>query len=1722
MDSAIAEYENDTQTKEKTFLGNLAKVLGAKKHGSNSQYATFEAVKKAGVEVVEATPEMVQAVLGAEMMSVNDRLSQLEKVSKIVANWLKNNVRGRSIKVELPLATQRKIRAKMGRNFGSHVITANNVAHSKKNHGENGIKNTENSIPLRDEDFALMPYIMVSPSYVERGSFDSKGSESVRFYKILSNGYVVVVEKEQKNSPNDMETITMWAELSANVPNARNMRPSKSTSETVTISPDDAAKIRKDAENAIRADVKVEKSTAAAPFYSNAKKAVLDIKQEKATPQQWVAMLKKNGGLKVGEDAWVGLEEWLNKQDGSVTKQEILDYINENSIRIEEVESEDLGKIIDYGLEAVEGDLERAKRDLKYEEAKISIAEKRLQDSQEEYDKFISTGEELKRKYGENSPEYRNHIFYDSYTDALAGAKRALENAKSDVEYRRNQIAELENAVAEKKVQKAKIINRTRLDYTTPGLDNKREIALVVPTIESWNESDEIHFGDAGGGRAVAWIRFGETTDSEGKRVLVIDEIQSKRHQEGREKGYADSRILKIEERNRLQKELADIVENSNPELKAVGDALNEMQERLNALRQEEATKGDNERVEIERLRLQQNEVRRVEEYDELENEINAIQQSIDNRREEIKRVVSDVAEYNYRYDSLFRDTQRKLGKGIPAAPFEKNWHELAMKRMLRYAAENGFDKVAWTTGEQQADRYDIRKTVGSVQVQKFSDGYDVTAYTPDGHKIANGLYGDVNAVAEVYGKELAQKFVESADANKSPNAVTISGDGLKVSGEGMKGFYDRMLPSFVQKYTKKWGAKVGEVTMPTLGQNNTMWSVEVTPQMAEEVMKGQPMFLRTSDGSIYGWAVNGKIFLTPEGMNPNTPAHEYTHLWASMVEKNDPKLWSRIVEVMKESPTWNEVLLDEAYRDIHNNDSRMASEVLSRLSGEENYRRAMELAEREIKAADGIIEKAKKIALWGRIKQALADFWASVKGVFGFKDKAPWMEFVNMSLGDLYAGVNPNAVGSPLERMFIGERGAANLDMAEEVSLRLDNLNVAREMEEAGKDAKAIKIATGWERGADGKWRYEVMDGFVFDKEGNIDFGKRKPRELGDYKRYKELLRKKNALAFEGKELPVEENEEFSNLSKIWRNTRPHNSERLKDFIDAPELFDAYPALRDIVVKFEREGEENGSYSRTSNTITVNPKLSNEQMVSVLVHEIQHAVQHYEGFARGGNTDSVKTKKSALKSDVAPLYEMMLETPEWAEKQRLQKRWFDETDDAKIAEIEARVEEIDNSGVLEGIEALQAELQKKYGLDRTVGRIISSPYAEDAEIWNELPESFNDRFEAYRSLAGEVEARNVQGRMGMTQEERRNSLAVETEDVAREDQIFIEENLGVSKMGSRVKKRMNEIAEYYDDADLSDVHRAIVNVFGGLDNNLPIIINRAGGESRRVIMRQGREDRGGSKHSLLRHFGTSSGNYTAEELLLIEDVLANGELTENERRGTIVNEYQRTINGIRYTVVTEKNDNREEFTDFYTNRSGDTRSFNTQLSARAGHTTASADKDTKNISNTQEENANFRPGEGAYTDEEVAFENDPVSKVLGKPRGTKAQRREFAERERKRMREAVDDVASALNTPIEVLESTEGLTGRRATAKGWYEKSTGRIVVVLPNNKSVADVMQTVLHEAVAHYGLIYVIALQMLTLNTSALQMRMGRAYTLGGFVRKDGTKHRKHPNIVAYHIL
>lgn len=258
------------------------------------------------------------------------------------------------------------------------------------------------------------------------------------------------------------------------------------------------------------------------------------------------------------------------------------------------------------------------------------------------------------------------------------------------------------------------------------------------------------------------------------------------------------------------------------------------------------------------------------------------------------------------------------------------------------------------------------------------------------------------------------------------------------------------------------------------------------------------------------------------------------------------------------------------------------------------------------------------------------------------------------------------------------GVRGAAAADKAEERNARMDNLSVARKMEEEKKDAKAIKMATGWERGADGKWRYEMPDAKIKD---TMDVG-------GGHivKRYEDDM--------------------------LW------NGGKLFDVIDAPELFKAYPQLKGVRIDTDaimNDMPSHGEYDSKTNTITIHAD-ELKYMNDILNHEIQHAIQGIEGFATGGSPTTIRGE--------------------------VKKRFNEVTKQIKQLRAEGKEDEA------------KALIEKNRGL-------------YDAYMKN-------DDFNSYKSLAGEVEARNVQERMNMTPEERRKSLAESTEDVARKDQIFL------------------------------------------------------------------------------------------------------------------------------------------------------------------------------------------------------------------------------------------------------------------------------------------------------------------------------------------------------------
>lgn len=126
------------------------------------------------------------------------------------------------------------------------------------------------------------------------------------------------------------------------------------------------------------------------------------------------------------------------------------------------------------------------------------------------------------------------------------------------------------------------------------------------------------------------------------------------------------------------------------------------------------------------------------------------------------------------------------------------------------------------------------------------------------------------------------------------------------------------------------------------------------------------------------------------------------------------------------------------------------------------------------------------------------------------------------------------------------------------------------------------------------------------------------------------------------------------------------------------------------------------------------------------------------------------------------------------------------------------------------------------------------------------------------------------------------------------------------------------------------------------------------------------------------------------------------------------------------------------------------------------------------NVSTSEEDDELKREDDGAYTDDEVSYDNDLVAKLLGQSRRTAKQQRKFAQRERQRMAERVVSLTEKLHLDnVEVVTDASTLDGKKQRAKGFYSKSTGKITIVIPNHTSMFDVEQTLLHEAVAHYGL-------------------------------------------------
>lgn len=374
------------------------------------------------------------------------------------------------------------------------------------------------------------------------------------------------------------------------------------------------------------------------------------------------------------------------------------------------------------------------------------------------------------------------------------------------------------------------------------------------------------------------------------------------------------------------------------------------------------------------------------------------------------------------------------------------------------------------------------------------------------------------------------------------------------------------------------------------------------------------------------------------------------------------------------------------------------------------------------------------KINSWNIMPQALRDKYQSVIGGRETKTKAMQAKVIAAETGvvrgleaqptEVKAEAKPTEVSSKTRKpksksQLIG----SNAKLSATVKF---NLNLAEEMANNKMSAKDIRLATGWEKGIDGKWRYDIPD------------GKFKDLDINDLRR------------------------------EVESDGTVVESAKLSDVFDAPDLYEAYPEAKDIKVVFKKLPERNyGSFNIRDNKITVNKDLYNNKRPEAdltMLHEIQHYIQNVELFERGANQSYTPIMMKYIVKDFKNKVDIQ------KEKYDNVKRFYPDNKQAIKDARElykftkdryAKVKELTFDKKEKKLKQAVKDMGKEVGRDLSVNDVFKRKAA--------------DAYNLYYRVAGEVEARNVEYRNKLTPEERRKTLLSETENIDREDQIMFD-----------------------------------------------------------------------------------------------------------------------------------------------------------------------------------------------------------------------------------------------------------------------------------------------------------------------------------------------------------
>lgn len=525
----------------------------------------------------------------------------------------------------------------------------------------------------------------------------------------------------------------------------------------------------------------------------------------------------KKGKVKAEEVEWSGLRDWLAAVDRKVTKQEVSQFLEHGGVQVEEV---------------LKGGMDR--------------------DAQATEDLFVN---QVLSQYGIEYDEYEGgylatdpngEFLYDSggslmVFDSRGDAEREIGSMAAD-QVGRMTDEEINERLGETLGQGGPTKYR---DYTLEGGENYRELLLTLPasgTRERLRQiekrfkelDDDLSRGDRSG-------------DDEFRALLAEREaLRSSPNTEYRSNHWDEPNVL------------AHIRFNDRTD--ADGNAVLFIEEIQSDWHQEGRKKGYGKpKLEVVEKGPNRFEIHGKNGRVELPGRTVAFAD-----RESAQRAIDDGRAHRGSNTGL---------PGVPDAPFKKTWPDLALKRMIRFAVENGYDKISWAPGQEQADRYDLSKQVESVEWAKYDDErvdiYVQEFGSPDRRVVGRHSMEDLPGVV---GKELSDKI--TAEFNAGSVNGEMRGVDLKIGGEGMKAFYDREIPSRIKKIGKKFGVDIG---LSEVG-GVTVQSFDITDSLRDQVNgDGFSLFRNRRQG--------------PTATPPPSPSTDITEA-NKVIRDKDKKAW--------------------------------------------------------------------------------------------------------------------------------------------------------------------------------------------------------------------------------------------------------------------------------------------------------------------------------------------------------------------------------------------------------------------------------------------------------------------------------------------------------------------------------------------------------------------------------------------------------------------------------------------------------------------------------------------------------------------------------------------------------------------------------------------------------------------------------------------------------------